>query len=541
MTGTLITPAKGASKLVVDGTVAAKVWKALQLVQGVAKKSNYVTLPAEPRIFELLLSMKVQFDERAQVWYDNTVMPEMARMRILAQQDSWLVHPAADKLLPFQRAGVNAIDRLGHVLLCDDTGLGKTLQAIVGLEVSERHGTVLVVCLNTLKLWWELEYNRWSRERLPVTVLDSTTRDKQMANFEGGWLIVNYRQLSLVPQLAKINWDWAVFDEGHTLCNRQTQTYEAAEKLKSFHKLIITATPYGNNPAEVWALLHLLYPDRYKSYWRFYELFVRYRENGFGGREVLGVRNEALLRRDLAPMMIRRLKTDVYPQLLEKTYQTIPLQMEAKQAGIYRTAAKEMLIELPEGEIITIDSAMAKITRLRQILSTPRVFGLEDTSIKLSYIEDFLSTYKGKVIIFTLFRATIEALMNRLDCLGIPFTTIWGGLTAEESEASRQRLIRGEARVLLGTIAGAGTGLNLREAGVEVVIFIDKHWNPTRQSQAEDRVHGIGQTGKVLIQNLYCPGTIDDLVEKILKRKIAMTEAVLGTALREELLRWTKP
>lgn len=536
---TIIKPAKGMSRLIVSGNLRSKIWHDLELVQGVTKTEYYVSVPAEPRLYELLRSYGIKGDPKTQRWYDSIAKDELADMRMLARTDCELLHPNAAQLLPFQRVGADSIARMGNIMLCDDTGLGKTVQAIVGIEASGQDGTVLVVCLNTLKYWWEAEYRRWSSAQLPVTVLDSTTRDRQMETFCGGWLIINYRQLLLTPQLYSGSWDWVVFDEGHTLCNRQTQTRDAATRLRSPRRLIITATPYGNNPAEVWSLLHLIAPHRYRSYWRFFELFVKYNQDPDTGiRTIVKVKNEELLRRDLAPMMIRRLKADVYSQLPEKTYQTVPLRMEPKQAEIYRTAAKEMLIELADGSVLTIDSAVAKITRLRQILSTPRVFGLEDTSTKLDYVEEFLSTYEGKVVIFTLFRATIEALMDRLDCLDISFTTVWGGLTSEEVEAARQKLIAGKTRILLGTIAGAGTGLNLRTAGVETVIFVDKHWNPVRQLQAEDRVHGIGQAGKVLIQSLSCPGTVDDLVEKVLKRKIAMTEAGLGRALREGLLQW---
>lgn len=534
----VMVPARGMPRLIITGPEAKKAHKALELVLGVEWRGDHLVLPAEPRLFELLQSFGAQPDSSAQTWYEQTTKPEIARMQWLAQEDCESRHPAGPLLFPFQRVGAEFIARTGSTLLCDETGLGKTLTTIVGVESSPQHGRVLVVCLNTLKLWWKTEYYRWSVEQLPVTVLESPTRDAQMAMFTTGWLIVNYKQLLIVPRLRKFDWDWIVFDEGHTLCNRRTQTYEAAEALSCRSRLVVTATPYGNNPAEVWALLHLIAPGRYGSYWRFYELYVRYQENYFGGREILGVKNEGLLRRGLAPVMIRRRKIDVYPQLPEKVYQTIPLRMEEAQAKIYRTAAKEMYIQLPEDEVLEIRSTIAKITRLRQILSTPTVFGLEDTSTKLDYIVEFLSNHEGKVVIFSLFRCTVEAVKLRLDCIHVSSTLVWGGMTSEEAEASRQRFITGEARVLIGTIAGAGAGLNLREAGAEVAIFVDRHWNPARQAQCEDRIHGIGQMGKVLVQSLHCLGTVDDLVEKILTRKMVMTEAVLGEALRKELQRW---
>uniref|UniRef100_A0A6M3J1J6 Putative helicase n=1 Tax=viral metagenome TaxID=1070528 RepID=A0A6M3J1J6_9ZZZZ len=548
---TVITPVRGLPRIVVEGPRASLEWlwkskdpESPQLEylqgQGVKRTSFYISFPAEPRLYELLESKGVEPKATAQHWYRDTTRSEVARMRWLAQEDCKSSHPMGSQLLPFQRVGAEFIAKAGNCLLCDETGLGKTAQAIVGVEASTNHSCVLVVCLKTLQLWWQAEYERWSVEHLPVVVLESSTRNQQLPdpNMFEGWLVVNYRQLLLTPQLYSIHWDYVVYDEGHTLCNRKTKTYQAAQKLRTRRSVVVSATPYGNNPAEVWALLHLLAAHKWSSYWRFYEMYVNYKENPFGGREILGVRNDHLLRRDLAPVMIRRRKVDVYPQLPEKRHQTIPLKMEETQAEIYRTAAREMYIQLPGDEVLPITSTVARITRLRQILSSPSVFGVEDASIKIDFVKDFLETYTGKVVLWSLYRATVRDLLELCRALDHPAVVVWGGMTATETEDARQAFITGKARVLVGTIMGAGTGLNLRSAGCEAVIFIEQHWSPTRQQQAEDRVHGIGQTGSVVVYNLHCRGTVDDLVAKVLERKLQMTSVVLERNLREELERW---
>lgn len=52
-------------------------------------------------------------------------------------------------------------------------------------------------------------------------------------------------------------------------------------------------------------------------------------------------------------------------------------------------------------------------------------------------------------------------------------------------------------QILLLSLTAGGTGLNL--CGANHLFFIDPHWNPQLESQAEDRIYRIGQTKPVTI------------------------------------------
>ena len=104
-----------------------------------------------------------------------------------------------------------------------------------------------------------------------------------------------------------------------------------------------------------------------------------------------------------------------------------------------------------------------------------------------------------------------------------------GGIPVEERQKVIDALNSGKIQVIVATIKAGGTGLNLQAASI--AIFIDKEWNPLEQNQAENRIHRIGQSLPVTIYDLLCPGTVDDVVEAILEKKIAMTDAVLSEAL----------
>jgi len=533
------TRTRGNPRLLISGLAKKAIWDLLKDMTGVSRTSSYVVVPADPRIYELLVeTFKETPNELAAKWYQYVTAKELVRAKFLAREDCTIPHKYASKLLPFQRVGAAFMAATGRILLCDDTGLGKTVQAIVGVEMSKAHETVLVVAPNTLRLWWKAEYKSWSQEPKAIELLQTSKAQEQLVAFRGGWLIVNYRQLLLCGALVSIAWDWVVFDEGHALCNRKTQTCAVARQLAKKSVAIISATPYGNDTAELWALLNIIEPKRYSSYWRFFELYVDSKPGYFGGQEILGPRNTNLLKRDLASRMIRRHKHVVYPQLPAKVHQVVPLAMDDAQHKLYKQMAKSSYLELSDGSILTASNAISVMTRLRQILSTPAAFELPDTSIKLDFVMEFLRSTQEKVVVFTLFRATVIALGERLTQVGISYAIVWGGLQPEDVEQARESFKKGEVQVLIGTIQSAGTGLNLRDSSCNTMIFVDRHFNPTKQKQAEGRIHGIGQTNKVHIYVLHCPKTVDELVRRILQRKLVMTQAILESMLLEHLVDW---
>ena len=553
-------------KLHATGIEARLANKCLGNVPGVAYRYGALTIPADVRIVEILsLNGIKQFSPEVKAWYQAQLKVEKTKAAWLAQKDCAIDHPSEHELMPFQRVGASFLAREGRALLCDSMGLGKTAQGIVAVELSQQCSNVLILCPNNIKLLWRGEIARWSTNSHPVTVFESATRTKQQEAFVGGWAIVNYAQLRVVckgyleetkaPRGWRVQgahqlreqsryfgttWDWLLIDEGHYLKSHRTQIYAAVQALQFRKLVIITGTPMGNDSSELWALLHLLDPKRYSSYWRFYELYVDYVEDFFGKREILGVRHPQILRRELASRMVRRTKKQVYPQLPDKRYQLVPLRMQEAQSRLYRNMAQKLYIELEGGEKLRARNVISKFTRLRQILSTPVAFGLPDTSCKLDYVLELLQATKERVVVFSLYRATIQALHGRLETAKITHVCRIGGQSATAAHEVVTTFVEKRARVFVSTLDAGGTGTDLRKADASIVVFVDRHYNPIRQEQAEDRVHGIGQTRKVHIYSLHCPGTIDGVVQQILERKTAMSNTVLARSLLEELLRYLK-
>lgn len=83
--------------------------------------------------------------------------------------------------------------------------------------------------------------------------------------------------------------------------------------------------------------------------------------------------------------------------------------------------------------------------------------------------------------------------------------------------------------IILSTLA-AGVGLTLNEANH--VIHYERHWNPSKEDQASDRVYRIGQTKNVYIYHLISKfdndkSSFDEGLNKLIMNKKSLSEDTL--------------
>lgn len=528
-------PASGRStaKLVLAGGEQAILRKVIAPdFPGISRLPGRTLLPADIRLYELIRVITGEKGDASVLsWYETERETEKARAALQEPEDVEIPHNNQKLLYPYQRIGANFIARIGRVIVADEPGLGKTAQTITAVEMTA-HANVLIICPNTLKLHWAAEKAKWTQfPNEQVTVV--SPKNRSMLKDCEGWFIINYQLFWSTPWIKQWNWDWLIVDEAQNAKNRDTVTYSLLSELRAKRIALLTGTPFGNHPGEMWTLLNLLYPRQYTSYWRFYAMYVEYDGVIGQGTRPVDSKNESLLRRDLLSKMLQRKKETVYPQLPAKIIRKVPLEMEDKQLKRYVKMVEDSIIELGNGENLRALLPISVLLRLRQILSTPACFGLPDESCKLDAAMDLIMNSPDRLLVMTLFRGTVTALSNRLTTAKVPHGIIMGGMGQDNAANIQKQLNSGEIKVAVCTMQSGGVGLNL--VGANTAIIIDKHYNPEKQIQAYDRIHRIGQTKNVYIVELLCPGTVDDLVEAILARKINMSESVFARALIEDL------
>jgi hypothetical protein len=112
----------------------------------------------------------------------------------------------------------------------------------------------------------------------------------------------------------------------------------------------------------------------------------------------------------------------------------------------------------------------------------------------------------------------------------IPFNEIGGVITGETGLPHRKAMADAfqnkELKCLAGTIGAMGVGLTLTAACH--VVFIDRDWTPAMNKQAEDRVCRIGQTRGTVVVDIVSDNNTDQVVTKVLQRKIRLLESTFG-------------
>jgi len=140
-----------------------------------------------------------------------------------------------------------------------------------------------------------------------------------------------------------------------------------------------------------------------------------------------------------------------------------------------------------EREIAALGELVEQSRRVKEQANDSKLAALRNC---LSYAEfSELKDGRGKLLIFTEHRDTLNYLRENLSKWGYTTCEIHGGMNPRERKHS-QELFRTECQICVATEA-AGEGINLQFC--HLMINYDMPWNPTRLEQRLGRIHRIGQ------------------------------------------------
>lgn len=446
-------------------------------------------------------------------------------------------HVEGFALRPYQRAAIGWLCQHPRTILADDMGLGKTAQALGFLAEATARGIVddgraLIVCPNSVRGTWADEIIGWGAgDPEDVAVIDGKNPAARRAQLDaaGRFTIINWEKLRLMPELAKVEWVAVFADEAHRAKNRKAQQTKALWKLRAPLQLALSGTPVMNSPDELWALLKWLRPEQYTAFWPFHYSYVDEYPAHYGKPIIVGVKNADQLRFELADKLIRRTKMEVLTDLPPKTIQIVHVELNPKQRTLYTAAEKELLLDvqtvlagededakaalraaLAAGDLerITylIPNGAARMTRLRQIASTPALLGGPDDSGLLDAAVEIVRDNPGEpFVLFTWFADTARILADRLR-RGKPTLRVGTIAGSDDADPVKDAFQAGDLDCVVATIAKGGQGLTLTRASE--CIAAEEDWVPAINSQAYDRLHRLGQKRPVTIHVLRARNTV---------------------------------
>jgi SNF2 family DNA or RNA helicase len=507
----------------------------------------------------------------------------------------------------YQRADVQFMAATS-CLNANEPGLGKTTEAIGAIfEAGLQDGAHLVVAPKTsLSTVWRWEIERWTEKlEKPHEVItysgdmSRTMRDRALDEFWACidedwpvWFVCTPDTVRAGNEPHEDGWEWNSFiiDEFHKtgLTNASgkkgtgTKFADAVKEIKAKRRYAMSGTPMGGKPIKLWGALHFLYPDQYTSKWQWARTWLEVNSNGYG-TDIGGIQpgREDEFYKALAPYMVRRLKSEVLPQLPPKQYVDVWCDMTPKQEKQYKEFAARAETEIETMKLNAL-GILAEYTRLKVFadayceqmierevkcpdckgttkiklnpdneysgeITCPRCLGSgkkkvqhpvpSNESGKLPYLMERLAEVgidpedpsgDACAIVASQFKGVVDMVHAYLNHKGIHTEKITGD-TSEAERANIQRKFQaGTAdapRVVVMTTTAGGVAITLDRA--DTVHILDETWVPDDQEQFEDRAHRASRMHQVTVYYYRSTGTIEEDIHKLVQDKAAINREIL--------------
>jgi len=418
-----------------------------------------------------------------------------------------------DTLFPYQQVQVDELFSAPlpcRLFIAWDMGLGKTRLCI---ETAKRRGfkKVLVIGPAIGRVVWPSEWAKWvGVGQMVFWSWNELVRDPaKYLNFVQRWQ----------P-------DMLVLDEAHYAKDRKAKRTQAVYGRAIDGKagslvhgvpmvLALSGTPAPNFTSELWTHLNALAPNTILrtnglplAEHQFRELYSHQKASTFGFR-VVGSKNTDQLRNRTRPFFRRLLKEQVLPDLpsLMVVEEPLDVDMSTVPADFQDPA---LAGTLSDDELIKWLN-----DRATSLAGARRLLGGAKTGPALAWIQEFLDSSDRKLVVFAHHLGVIDQLHRGLRGQAVIVT----GATPTRLRQASVHMFQNDRniRVFIGQTQASGTGLTLTAA--HDVMVLEPDWTPATIAQAIQRTHRIGQKNAVLARMMFVPGTLDEVISRVMARK----------------------
>jgi SWI/SNF-related matrix-associated actin-dependent regulator 1 of chromatin subfamily A len=515
------------------------------------------------------------------IWEERTkeIIRQKIKEKILSDRATLDGFPAevpglrktAPPLFEYQKIGVMFSSTNKRVLIADDPGVGKSAQAIISSLVLDAKRT-LIVCPKYLLGNWVRQLNLWTDRsyiKLGVKEINKIKKRTKTATdsiLDVNFVVTNYEAIGKFEPFLDMRWDNLIVDECHLIKGNDSRRSTLIRAIKSEACMALSGTPVINRPKELFPILDLVTMGEFGTKGQFANQYCDFQlkdqfiglkcpkcearrkkkfepcpncrthahaepiivkvpdDNGASNLDELFVR--------LKPIMIRRTKAEVLKDLPAKMREETIIDLDDAERKEYellmsdlekylKTFRKKDDMEAAKSAKV---EALTRITYARQFLSGVKARYAADMAIELMR--------NGRnVVIFSAFRESTEKV-TALITEGIKEHGIngkafihMGGMGELEQNAAVVDFLKASCSSFAATLDSGGVGLDLISASD--AIFIDVPFEPPKLSQAEDRLHRLGQIAKVMINRLFVSDTYDVNLMEILQSKQAIIDSVM--------------
>ena len=400
-------------------------------------------------------------------------------------------------------------------LLCDEPGLGKTVQTCALMYGNPQRKTLIIVPGAVIHQWIDtinkilpnlrIYLHRGRNRARTYSELCSKCFDVAITTLD---MVYSRKKENFLTVLHSMYWDRIVIDEIHYIRNSSSKKAKGSHALRGTLKWGLTGTPIQNSIKDL------------KSLYKFIGLPSRFMTN-VGLKEA----NLIYMKRRTKAMLKGVNKRFEIPKLQQKTHAVGFL--TKGERNVYSRVKDDVTLEYEELMSMDMESNQKMmlmfelLLRLRQVSIHPQIAinGFERKhkrkykkyTGRSSKIEAMLGIMKTKIenencLVFCHFREEMDIIEKRLEEEGIISKRYDGSMSLEKRNESIRSFVdpkdidplnKDIPKVLLIQINAGGVGINLQM--FSQVFIISPNWNPSNEIQAIARAHRIGQTRKVTV------------------------------------------
>ena len=450
-------------------------------------------------------------------------------------------------LYRFQKQGIIfGIKKFSRLLIADEMGVGKTVQAISLSSLYQKDWPVLVICPSSLKFAWRDEVTQWLSDILDKNEIQVIKHSKNEFKENIKYYIISYDlSVRMVDKIIEKKFQYIIADEAHYLKSRTAKRTKCLTPILQRAKrvVLLTGTPILAKPMEIFPLLHILRPDKFKGFKEFGSRYCDPKILRFGLVDWSGSANSRELNSILNRLMIRRLKKDVLSQLPPKKRQKIEISTDSKiikklKILMEKTSKKfeKLLGTQIELEKLGINIEDLKKEKDKEKEKEEDEKNKEEESVLNKFNKAYCMTGQAKIpgicdyvnylvdnsckfLIFAHHTEILDSIEEVIINDKISYIRIDGKVPVEKRQDLVNKFQNDEdCLVAILSITACATGLTLTKAST--VVFAELHFTPSIRIQAEDRAHRIGQeSGCVNIHYLFGADTLDLLLFRKLNEK----------------------
>lgn len=443
-----------------------------------------------------------------------------------------------------QGVAVNCMTVPGLLGLClfDEQGTGKTITGLAAFDLLKRSGAVdalLITAPKTLLENWKDEAERF----LPVSpniYIASGDKEARYRALGSGFdvYLLTYENLiadiESLKSLARTKRLLLAMDESFFIKNPDAKRSMAAMELRGYCKrcFVLCGTPAPNKPSD---LVHQF----------------TMADNGYAFGDPATQRAQALDDYatiesiiDSRGVYLRRTKKSVLPDLPDKDYKIVELEMSPKQRSLYDEAKTELILYLKSLDNKSfkrnLTTYFQKRNALLQICIDPSLIDplYNETPCKFAYLEftlpEFIETKGEKVVVWSVYTKTIDRIVQSFSRYN-PARIDGKVAKVADRQLMVERFQKDDScKVFVGNPAAAGAGITLHKA--KTSIYLSYSNQAAHYMQSLDRTHRRGQTAdSVEYLFLVAKDTIEVKEIKRLIEKQGQQSNLLGDPEAERL------